>query len=288
MSTTYDNAVAELYRARLEVFVAERKRLAAELKAAGDKAGAARFAKLGRPPISAWAVNQLWWHERPAFEELLVVAARLRAGERAATASHRELLARLRTRAGALLGDAGHAATDATLRRVTATLSAIAAAGTFDPDPAGALTTDRAPPGFDAMGFDAALASPPGPAPRDMVVREGTAQVVVLAEAAERRREEQERAAAAERAAAERAAAERSRTEAAERARRLAELAQLDAELRSRKHEAEAQEREIGRLRRELSAAEAGLQRTRVTLHELEARLAALETLQRAALDSKS
>jgi hypothetical protein len=38
--------------------VAERRQLAGELKAAGDK-DAAKLAKLARPPISAWAVDQL-------------------------------------------------------------------------------------------------------------------------------------------------------------------------------------------------------------------------------------
>ena len=66
----YDDAVAELYQVPIDRFVAERKRLAGELKAAGDKDGAARLAKLARPPISAWAVDQLWWRARDGFDAL--------------------------------------------------------------------------------------------------------------------------------------------------------------------------------------------------------------------------
>ncbi|MEO8179892.1 MAG: hypothetical protein ABI895_13750, partial [Deltaproteobacteria bacterium] len=71
MALVYSDAVAALYQSSQEVFVSERKRLAAELKASGDKAGAASLGKLGRPTLSAWAVNQLWWRARPLFEELL-------------------------------------------------------------------------------------------------------------------------------------------------------------------------------------------------------------------------
>ena len=146
---TYDDAVTALYQASVESFVSERKRLAGELKTAGDKTGAAKLAKLGRPTLSAWAVNQLWWHARDAFEALFETAERIRGGELAAQGPHREALANLRGRAARMLTDAGHNANEATLRRVTTTLSALAAAGGFTPDGPGALAEDREPLGFD-------------------------------------------------------------------------------------------------------------------------------------------
>jgi hypothetical protein len=146
---TYDDAVTALYQASVESFVSERKRLAGELKAGGDKTGAAKLAKLGRPTLSAWAVNQLWWHARDAFEALFETAERIRGGELAAQAPHREALANLRGRAARMLTDGGHNANEATLRRVTTTLSALAAAGGFSPDAPGALAEDREPLGFD-------------------------------------------------------------------------------------------------------------------------------------------
>jgi hypothetical protein len=148
----YDDAVASLFQSSVEQFVAERKRLAGELKVAGDKEGAARLAKLPRPPISAWVVNQLWWHARDAFDALFESAQRLREGELDAMPAHRDAIAKLRVAATKILTDAEHGATESTLRRVTQTLSALAAAGGWEPDLPGALSADRDPPGFEAVG----------------------------------------------------------------------------------------------------------------------------------------
>lgn len=150
--TDFDTAIAELYRAPLGDFVALRKRLSAELKAAGDARAAGRLAKLARPPVSVWAVNQLWWHERAAFDALIEAAVLVKSGDRDASKQHREALAQLKQKATALLQSTGNAASEVTLRRVTTTLSALAASGSFDPDPAGALSADRDPPGFEALG----------------------------------------------------------------------------------------------------------------------------------------
>ncbi|MEO8703383.1 MAG: hypothetical protein ABI867_25275, partial [Kofleriaceae bacterium] len=159
MTEGHAAAIAELFQKPLAEFVGERKRLANELKAAGDKTGARVVSGLSRPPISAWAVNQLWWQARPAFDKLLETAERLRDGDLGGTAAHREAVAALRARAQAVLADAGHGATEATLRRITTTLSAIAATGTFDPDQPGALQDDRDPPGFEAAGIPGLAAS---------------------------------------------------------------------------------------------------------------------------------
>src|SRR5260221_7378534 len=142
MATSYDTAVETLYRGSLDTFVAERKLFANELKAGGDKEAGARLAKLGRPSISAWTVNQLWWNERDTFERLFATAERLRRGELEAGAEHQRALSALRSLAVARLESGGHAAPESTLRRVTTTLSALAVAGGFDPDPPGALVRD--------------------------------------------------------------------------------------------------------------------------------------------------
>jgi hypothetical protein len=49
----------DLYALPLEEFTAARNELARSLKAAGDADEAARVKKLKKPPVSAWAVNQL-------------------------------------------------------------------------------------------------------------------------------------------------------------------------------------------------------------------------------------
>ena len=245
MGVSYDLAVSALYRAPFESFVAERKRLAAELKAEGDKSGAAQFAKLVRPPISAWAVNQLWWCARETFDELFETAAELRRGELAASPAHRRVLARLGARAEQLLSEGGHRANDATLRRVTMTLAGLAARGSFDPDPPGALTKDRDPPGFDAVGTATSSEAPVENEPA--VAAERTRE----AEAAEERKREAE-AAEARKREAEAQAAER-------RAKLQAELDRAKAALVQREHERDHLEKQVAVAERELERARAAV-----------------------------
>jgi hypothetical protein len=242
--SAYDAAVVALYQAPFGEFVAERKRLASEVKATGDKEAAARIAKLVRPPISAWTVNQLWWQERTAFDALLTAAAQVKVGDREAARAHREALAALRTLATRLLQDSGNAATEPTLRRVATTLSAIAAAGGFEPESPGALSADRDPPGFEALGFGGG-ASPEPAAPKP-----------------------------AKDDAAQRAAeAERRRAEAKAHEQRLAERERLSEQLRQARALQTTQQRELGRLRGELDTAEQSLNQTQALLAELEAKL---------------
>jgi hypothetical protein len=248
MTTSYDDAVAELYRAPHDAFVTERTRLTAELKGQGDKAAASRLAKLRRPTVSAWVVNQLWWHARDEFDGLFASAKRLKKGDLDATAAHRQALGALAARAKQLLGEAGHAANEATLRRVTATLSALAATG-FDPDPPGALSGDRDPPGFDSIELAAgalpkADLSPAKPAAPDP-------------------------AAAAE-------AAEDRQRRAEQRARKV-EQQRIEAQLRTTRRDVEAQARKVERLESELGAAQEALAEERARVAELEARLTELE-----------
>ena len=159
---TLADAIEALYRGPLAAFVDTRKKLAAELKAKGDKAGAAELAKRARPTVSAWTVDQLWWHAREEMDAMFASAARLKAGKLDATAAHKDALAALRARAAEILRDAEHAPTEATLRRITTTLSALAAGG-WDPDPPGALAADRDPPGFTGVG----VIAPPPAKPHD-------------------------------------------------------------------------------------------------------------------------
>lgn len=273
----YDDAVAELYQAPHGTFVAERKRLAAALKAAGDKPGATRLGKLARPTISAWAVNQLWWHARDAFDALLATADRLRDGKLDAVPAHREAIAKLRARAARILTDAGHGPTESTLRRITQTLAALAATGGFDPDPPGALATDRDPPGFEAVGMfglaaesatEPAAPMPAAPAPRAKPSPAAPARD----EIADARRRKQE----AEDAERTQAAAERRRLEA-ERARITAEKHRLEGALRTAKDAVAVEQREIEKLREQLADAEDSFDQARAVVEDLEAKLDQLD-----------
>src|SRR5687768_3211382 len=52
-------------------FTAARNALAAKLKKAGKTDEADAVKALARPQVSAWAVNQLFWRHRKAFDQLM-------------------------------------------------------------------------------------------------------------------------------------------------------------------------------------------------------------------------
>ena len=177
-----DAALAALYQLPLEQFVATRDQLARRLRAAGDRTTARQVAALRRPPVSAWATNQLAHAAPNALAELLEVGAALRqaqqdalAGQpgaarqlRTATAHQRAAITRLSSRAETLLVRAGHAASDATLARLAATLQA---AATGDEATRAALAQGRLPGDLDPAGFglDLALAPAEPAAPAGVV-----------------------------------------------------------------------------------------------------------------------
>jgi hypothetical protein len=271
----YEQAVETLFQAPLDQFVAERKRLAAELKAEGDKDGAAKLAKLTRPPVSAWVVDQLWWRAHTAFVALFDTAERVRRGDFGAGTAHREAIAQLRAHAAQILGDAHHVANEATLRRVTQTLSALAAAGGWAPDPPGALTADRDPPGFEAIGISNVIQFPiqprRGPDP-GAATSSAEAAVHEHSDADEiKRRRDREAAAARAGAAAELRRAE------AERARAAAERHRLEAALRTAQGDVLSREREVVRLERDLATARNLVTQARAMVTDLEERLGQLD-----------
>ncbi len=273
VATTFDDAASELFRAPHATFVAERKRLAADLKTAGDKAGATRIGKLNRPPISAWAVNQLWWQEREAFDKLLETAERLRDGDLGGTAAHREALTTLRSKAAAILTAADHSATESTLRRIQTTLSAIAATGNFDPDPPGQLTDDRDPPGFEAAGIPGLAASVPKSAKHDDDDdddddKDKDGKATKRAQSDDKRRADAE--AAAEKAEA---ASERRRAEEA-KAKKATERHRHEAALRTAEGDVARRQRDVDRLRTAVEEAEAALEKSKGIVVDLEAKLA--------------
>jgi hypothetical protein len=288
---SFEAARAELYGVAVEAFVAERTRLARELKTAGDKAGAARLAKLPRPVLSAWAVNQLWRHERAALDTLLAEATRLRAGDPGAVRAHREALAALRRRAAELLTAAGHdGSNEGTLRRVYIDLAALAARGGFDPGEEGALAADLEAPGFDVLGGapggDAGVVAPAPPSPRPGAASGGGLDGAPpvggakdshegrrrLEEAERQRREAHEAgvAAAAAAAAVAEAAAERLRVEA--------EVARLDDRMGAGLAELERCDRLVDALRTDMARAEAARLRAQEAVAALRSARAALQS----------
>src|SRR4051794_38613028 len=76
-----DDPVAELYGLPLDEFVPARNTLARDLRKDGSKDRAAEVAKLKRPSVAAWAVNQLARRNRKELDLLLDAGHRLRAGQ---------------------------------------------------------------------------------------------------------------------------------------------------------------------------------------------------------------
>jgi hypothetical protein len=144
-------------------FTAARNSLAAKLKKSGKTEDAERVKALARPPVSAWAVNQLFWRHRKAFDKLMaagetfkqVQAAQLagKSGDiRGPLEARREALSELSKLAVAVLEAGGHHGSPDTMRRVNTTLEALATYGMHPDAPqAGRLTDDVDPPGFEAL-----------------------------------------------------------------------------------------------------------------------------------------
>lgn len=127
-----DNVDA-LFRLPLAEFIAARKILVAQLKQVGLGNEAERVKALVKPSISAWAVNQLYWKYRDAFDRLVATGQRFRKAQtsglagkvaemRGALDARREALSHLTHLATALLSDAGHNPTSDTIRPITTTL----------------------------------------------------------------------------------------------------------------------------------------------------------------------
>lgn len=258
-----DPAAEELYGAPLSQFTAVRKRLADALRSEGDRSLATRVAALARPTMAAWVVNQLWRRARGDFDELMAAGQKMKRGEPGAWQEQRAALARLAAEASEVLREDRHAASPATLRRVTATLQALSAVGSFAPDQAGRLVADRDPPGFEVLGDEdgtaaaavAAAATPASPSRRGASarVRERIADEAEVREQRERSRAdgraaiERARAAAREKADRERQA-DKARSRAASLGRTIdrlrAETEELEEKLAARQEALRAAEQE--------------------------------------------
>lgn len=158
-----EDDVDALFRLPLAEFIAARKTLAARLKQDGRGNEADRVKALVKPSISPWAVNQLFWKHRDAFDRLIATGQRFRKAQtsgragkgaemREALDARREALADLAHLASALLSDAGHNPTSDTIHRITTTLEAMSAYASLpDALSPGRLTHDVDPPGFESF-----------------------------------------------------------------------------------------------------------------------------------------
>jgi hypothetical protein len=169
-----------LFSLPLTEFTSARNALAARLKREKRQAETDFVKALLKPSVSAWAVNQLYWRHREAFDQLIATSQRFREAQAAQLAGNaadkgsldtrREALSNLSRLAAELLRHSGHSPTPDIMRRVTGTLEAVSAYAALPDSPApGRLTTDLDPPGFDALAAlipaSGMSVRPKGPAP---------------------------------------------------------------------------------------------------------------------------
>jgi hypothetical protein len=147
-----ESAIDRLYQGPLEEFTAARNALA---KRSGKDAAAIRA--LPKPPVAAWAVNQLYWRRRPLYDALIEAAQQVRrvhaavlggrAGDvRGAGKAHEERVNAALDAALDIAGTGGQPATDATRQAIATTLRALPA-----DEPPGRLTRTLQPGGFEML-----------------------------------------------------------------------------------------------------------------------------------------
>ena len=163
MKSKLEDDIDALFKLPLAEFTGERNALAARLKKEGRRDDADRVKLLAKPSVSAWAVNQLYWDHRDAFDQLMASGKRLRPAQKLRLAgkvasvrdsldARREALVNLSDLASELLREAGSNPSLDTLRRVTTTLEALSAQALHADGPTpGRLTQDLDPPSFDSL-----------------------------------------------------------------------------------------------------------------------------------------
>lgn len=147
-----DDEVAGLYRLPLGEFTAARNALAKKL---GPAAGDVRT--LEKPNVAAWAVNQLYWQRRPAYDALIRAAQAMRtahthmlSGRKAdvpeADSAHRDAIRAAAQAIRELAQAAGETLSASSLEAVGETLRSLPS-----DDPPGRLTKPLSPLGFGAL-----------------------------------------------------------------------------------------------------------------------------------------
>jgi hypothetical protein len=147
-----DQEIDRLYQLPLDEFTPARNALA---RTAGTDA--ARVRALSKPPIAAWAVNQLYWRNRKIWDALVAAAENARRAHKAVLAGrageirslskvHDEAVETALKATLSILAGAGHPQTDATRQAIVTTLRALP--GEEAP---GRLTHTLQPGGFEAL-----------------------------------------------------------------------------------------------------------------------------------------
>jgi hypothetical protein len=151
-ASSIESEVDKLYQLPLEEFTGARNALAKEAGAGGKE-----IRSLQKPPVAAWAVNQLYWKRRTVYDALIEAASTLRAAHKAALSGkrtdlraagkdHEDAIENALKAALSLLMESGNPATDATRQAIATTLRGLPA-----DEPPGRLSRTLQPGGFEAL-----------------------------------------------------------------------------------------------------------------------------------------
>lgn len=154
-----DHDISKLYALPLAEFTTARNALAKQLRSAGDREAADEIKRLGKPTVSAWAVNQLYHEHRSTFDEFLAAGRAQRQAVqsgseklRSVNERKRALQAELLKTAGEILGREKTRLSPVLRQRISRSLDALAARPPeADTPPLGRITADVEPTGFDAL-----------------------------------------------------------------------------------------------------------------------------------------
>ena len=157
-----DDTIDALFQLPLDEFTAARNELA---KQTGDGS----IKKLEKPNLAAWAVNQLYWHQRKLYDEVIKTSTQVRtaykqmlagksADVKAAEAFHAEAMRKAKDAIRAILAAAGNNASDAMMTPINETLDALPTT-----DPPGRLTKPLRRTGFEALQGVTIAAKPSKP-----------------------------------------------------------------------------------------------------------------------------
>lgn len=163
-SRALETEIDRLYQLPLDEFTAARNALA---KKVGGDAGTVRG--LSKPPIAAWAVNQLYWRHGEVWNDLIAAAENARQAHRAVLAGksgdvraagkvHEDAVEKALKTTMAILTAADHPPTDATKHAIATTLRALPG-----DEPPGRLTKALQPAGFEMLSAFPIAAGPVRP-----------------------------------------------------------------------------------------------------------------------------
>ena len=158
-----DEEIDRLFQLPLAEFTAARNALAKDAGSDGKS-----IKGLTKPPVAAWAVNQLYWKNRDRYDALVDTAVQMRkahksvmegknADLRVAGKMHEEALEAALKATVALMKQDAQPVTDATRHTILNTLRALPS-----DEPAGRLTQTLAPGGFEMLS---GIAIKPGARP---------------------------------------------------------------------------------------------------------------------------